>query len=184
MNSKQVYSAIILFSLLISSCFVPLSFSQEASPSPTPSSTPTPTPTPEPENISVTLLSPAHYYTKTNSFNVSFVFIPAINGTANKFEGADLFIDGNSVGGNQTVITPYVNNTIYHEFSSNGTYLWNVKVRNATTVVPAASDFNLTVSVYVAPEPTPTQSPTPSATPTPTPTPVPTAVPTATPTAS
>ncbi len=181
MNNKHMYSVIIIFSLLIISYFVPLAFSQEASPSPTPSPTPTPAPISEPENISVALLSPIHNYT-INSFNVSFVFVPAINGTANKFEGADLFIDGNIVGSNHTAIEPYVNNTIYHEFSSNGTYLWNVKVRNGTTVVSATNDFNLTVSVYLEPEPTPTPSPSLSVTPTPTS--VPTVVPTVTPTAA
>ena len=183
MINKQSCFGLLVFTLLFSSCLIPFVSSQEATPTPTPPPTPTPTPTPEPENISVIILSPVHNYTITNSFNVSFVYIPQINGTANKFEGADLFINGSQVASNQTAMASYSNNTIYHEFSSNGTYLWNVKVRNSTTVVSASNDFNLTVSVYT-PDPTPTPTASPTPTPTPTPTPVPTLTPTLTPTAS
>ncbi len=181
MNSKQAL-AIIFFTLLVSSLApIALTAGQEATPTPTPtptpSPTPTPTPTPLPPEIAVTLLAPNHNDTIRNSFNVSFIYRPDINGTGHSIEAADLYINGTLKASNPTAIKPGENNTIYYKFADNGTCTWNIRIRNSTTVVSAPSDFNMTVAVYVAPEPTPTPTPKPTATPTP----VPTAGPTITP---
>jgi hypothetical protein len=133
--------------------------------------------------MSVTLIGPAHNSTITSNQNVSFVFLPIINGT-DKFYSAALVVNGTSYGGNQTAISNAVNNTIYYKFSENGTYYWNIRLVNSTTVVWAPTDFNFTLKVHIEPEATPTPAPTqiPTPTPTPTQTPTPTVAPTATPT--
>jgi hypothetical protein len=129
-----------------------------------------------PNSIAVALKAPDNGTTVKNDFNCSFIFVPTLSGT-DKFYSAALVVNGTSYGGNQTVISNGVNNTIYYKFTANGTYNWNIRLQNSTHTVTAPSNYNFTVAVYVAPEPTPT----PVATPTPTPSPIP-ATPTATPT--
>jgi hypothetical protein len=173
MKNKQTYLGLIVFTLFVCSCIVPFAAGQET-PTPTP---PTPSPTPVPvvyENISVTILSPVLNANITSDYNVSFVYVPAINGTG-KFVGAELWVNDTLVGSNQTALTSYANNTIYYKFPStgNGTYIWNIGLRNTTNTVYAKSALNMTVAVYT-PNPTATPTPTPAPTATPTPTPVPT----------
>jgi hypothetical protein len=178
MNANQSCLGLLVFALLIGSCFVPFAVCQDASPTPSP----TPEPTPTPDVISLTLLAPVPNKSITDNLNVSFVYVPVLTGTS-KYIGADLFINGSNQGGNQTAIQNGVNNTINYKFPQNGTYTWNIALRNTSDIVYAASDFNLTVSVYT-PDPTPTPTASPTPTPTPTSTPIPTPAPTLTPTAS
>jgi hypothetical protein len=172
MKNKRVYLGSLILALLVCSAIIPFAISQTDTPTPTP-----PTPTPIPvvyNNISLTLQSPSLNKTITSDYNISFVFVPAINGT-NRFVGADLWVNGTVVSSNQTSITPYENNTIYYKFAINGTYIWNIGLRNITTVVYAPSDFNMTIAIYT---PNPIVTPTPTRAPTATPTPIPTAIPT------
>lgn len=140
---------------------------------------------PEDTSIAVALKSPANDVTVKNSFNVSFVFVPSINGVNNQFYGASLYVNGTKAETNQTAIIAGENNTIYLEFTKNGTYTWNIKLDNETNSVSAPSDYNFTLAVHTSPSATatPTPSPTPTTTPTtrPTATPTRTATPTPTP---
>ncbi|MCW3999561.1 MAG: hypothetical protein NWE93_04930 [Candidatus Bathyarchaeota archaeon] len=179
MKSKQVYLALLTLGLLISCFSVPQALSQ--SPTPTETPTPTPTPSPTPVPLTVTLVSPEDHGLITSSFNVSFVFRP-VKTTSGNFEDAILFINGSIAAHNQTAISNNADNTIYYTFTSNGSSTWNVKVYETDHMETAASDFNVTLKVYVAPEATPTPTPSPSPTPTHTPTATPTYTPTKTPT--
>ncbi len=162
MNSKQAYLGILLFSLLISSLFVPLALSADED---------------QIDDVQVTLKYPEFNSKVTTSFNISFVYLPKITGEGT-YRDAALVVNGTVVAYNQTKITDNAENKIYYQVPSNGTYEWNVIVRNNTLdSVEAANAFNLTVEVHVV-DPTPTPSPTPTPTHTPTPTATPTVRPT------
>ncbi|MCL5949496.1 MAG: hypothetical protein M1490_03350 [Candidatus Bathyarchaeota archaeon] len=120
--------------------------------------------------LSVKLKSPSNDATITNKFNVSFVFVPSINGT-DKFSKASLWVNGTIVATNSTALVADADNTIYYEFHDNGTYRWNIRLENSTHPVSAASNYNFTLAIQEA-------SPTATPTPTPTPTPIVTASPT------
>lgn len=137
---------------------------------------------PEPIGISVRLVSPANGTTVSNTYNVSFVFVPKNNGT-DQLESAQLFIDGNRVEYNQTKVVANEENAIYHELSTNGTYRWNIRLYNSTNFVTSTDSYNFTLAVNPTPTATPTPTPIPTAVPTvaPTPTAHPTATPTPTP---
>jgi hypothetical protein len=98
--------------------------------------------------MSVTLLAPVHNATIDTNSNVSFTFVPAINGT-DIFWGASLVVNGSIKASNQSAIVPYQNNTIYYDFgaSPNGTYTWNIRLQNTTMTVMAPTDNNLTIGI-------------------------------------
>jgi hypothetical protein len=149
MNNKNAYMGLAVFMLIIASCFVPSVLSENSS-APIQTNSVTPFAEGDPENMSVTLLAPVLNATIDKDMNVSFTFLPAINGTS-QLTGASLWINGSRAEYNQSAITPWANNTIYHKFSDNGIYLWNIKLENTTSIISATEDYNLTVAV---PEPT------------------------------
>ncbi len=149
MTNKEAYLAIIALTLLVSICFVPLVSSQDSTKASqaTAQISPLQSGGDSFENISVSLTTPLHNATITDDFNVSFTYIPAINGT-DKFYGASLVVNGSVVASNQTAITAYQNNTISYKFAENGTATWNIRLQNSTHTVTAPEDRNLTLSVY------------------------------------
>lgn len=168
-NKTQIISLVL--ALLISGWFVYFTTNIEAQAQ-------------EPESIAVKLYSPENYTVASSSINVTFTYTPLIMGNPS-YLSANLVLNGTVYDSNQTTITKNTNNTINHVFTSNGTYLWNIRLQNSTTVVFANEPFMLNVTVYVPdPTATPTPTPAPTATPKPTitPTPIPTATPTSTPT--
>jgi hypothetical protein len=168
MRSRNGYLALLILGLLANGCFVSLVSSQGDQTF---------------ALLTVTINTPVNATTVT-AFNNSFTYIPVINGTNDYFIIAKLYINGTETSAtNQTAIANDTSNTIQYSFTANGTYLWNVQVRNSTTVVFASANYTLNVSVYV-PAPTPTPSPTSEPTTASTPTTTPTATSTPTPTAS
>ncbi len=148
MITKQAYLAIIALTLLFSICCAP--FVASANSSSTSQSTtaisPLQTSGDSFENISVSLSTPIHNDTITEDFNCSFTYVPSINGT-DQLYGASLIVNGSVVASNQTALVPYENNTIAYKFSENGTYLWNIRLQNSTSIVAAPNDYNLTVAI-------------------------------------
>lgn len=144
MNRKQAYLGITVFMLIVSFCFVPTVISEN---SPTSSDNPV-TIFQEgevsPSNMSITLVEPIDSATLDKAANVSFVFYPAINGSA-QLTGASLWINGSRVSYNQTAIVPWQNNTIYHQISQNGTYLWSVKLENSENNIVQSEERTLIV---------------------------------------
>jgi uncharacterized protein YegP (UPF0339 family) len=145
MKYKQSYLGLAVFMLIISSCLVPTVVSQ-SNPA-NPQQTNTIVPLQESfQNMSVVLKGPAFNTTIDQDFNVSFTYEPQINGT-DIFYRADLVVNGSIVGTNQTAITSYQNNTIYYKFDANGTYIWNIRLQNSTTIITAPEAYNLTVAI-------------------------------------
>jgi hypothetical protein len=134
----------------------------------------------EPESIAVTLYTPENNTVASSSLNVTFSYTPVIVGNPS-YLSANLVLNDTIYDSNQTIITKNTYNSIRHEFTTNGTYLWNIRLQNSTTAVFASEPFLLNVTVIV---PNPTATPTPTPAPTATPTPAPTATSTATPTAT
>lgn len=147
MNNKKSYMGLAVFMLIIASCFVPSVLSENSS-APIQTNSVTPFAAGEPENMSVTLLAPVHNDTISTNSNVSFTFVPAINGT-DIFWGASLTINGAEKASNQSAIVPYQNNTIYYDFGTtpNGTYTWNIRLQNSTNIVTAPTDFNMSIGI-------------------------------------
>ena len=165
---NKLYLPILIGCLLISGCFASFASSQ--------SSTDTAT-------LTVTLNTPANntiVTTTSSTLNQSFAYSPVINGTNDYYVIAKLYLnETETTSTNQTAIANNTANTLFYVFSSNATYLWNVKVYNSTTSVSAAENFTITINIT-----TPSPTPTPAAAPTPSPTPVPTSEPTISPTAT
>ena len=170
MTPNKTHVLILVLALLISGCFVSITVNTTVQAQ-------------EPESISVTLYTPEDDAVETDSLNVTFTYTPVIVGTPS-YLSANLVLNGSIVDQNQTAITKNTYNTIQHSFTTNGTYLWNIRLQNKTDIVFASEDFMLNVTVVTTPAPTPTPTATPTATPTPTaaPTTAPTATPTAAPT--
>lgn len=147
MNNKKAHMGLAVFMLIIASCFVPSVLSENSS-APIQTNSVTPFAAGEPENMSVTLLAPVLNATISTSSNVSFTFVPAINGT-DIFWGASLVVNGSIKASNQSAIVPYQNNTIYYDFGAtpNGTYTWNIRLQNTTITVMAPTDNNLTIGI-------------------------------------
>ncbi len=164
MKHKPAYLATLILVLLLNAGFFILTFSQ----------------TDTPQTLTVTLNIPADGSTLT-TFDCNFTYTPTLVGN-NSLSGAKLIINGTDTvcqSSPQNATT----NRIAYTFTTNGTYLWNIKVQdNTTNDVVAATNF--TVTVAVPPAPTPAPSPTPTQTPTPTPTPTATPSPTPAPTAT
>ncbi|MCW4030207.1 MAG: hypothetical protein NWE92_11245 [Candidatus Bathyarchaeota archaeon] len=179
MQTKQAVF-LLLFTILVGSCFTSVVTSQD--PTPTDAATPTPSPTPEPTNqaLTVQLTDPANKTTITSTFNYTYRYLPIINGTNDYYLIAKLYINGTErASTNQTAIVNNTQNTLTYQVAGNGTYFWNVMVYNSTHGVKATENFTITFAVHEEPEPTATPSPTPA--PTASPTPVPTATATITP---
>ncbi len=169
MKSKQECLVFFILCLLIGTCFASVVSSQEGEEEP------------NVEVLTVTLNTPENATTIT-SFNATFTYIPVTNGTNDLFVFAKLYINGtDSLASNQTAIANNTVNSISYTFASNGTYLWNVQVRNSSANVLADADFLITVAVPEEPEPTPMPTPTMTPTPAPTVAPTPTATPTSPP---
>jgi hypothetical protein len=169
MKSKQAYLAFIVLFLLFIECLIPLVTSQGETP----------------ETLTVALDSPADGSTIT-TYTCNFIYNPTLIGSDSFIEARLIINDTATTAINQTAIQNATSNTIAYTFTSNGTYIWNVQVKNSTNSVTAPTNLILKVSVYEEPEatptPTPTETPTPSPEPTPTPTPVITPSPSPTPT--
>jgi hypothetical protein len=165
MKSKQTYLAFVILLLLLNGCFVSLANSQEETA----------------ETLTVTLNTPSDGSTIA-TFGCNLTYTPTVINAS--FLSATLFINGTATAAtNQTAIENATSNRIEYTFTSNGTYLWDVRVQdNNTHTVGATANFTLIVSVLPEPTPTPTPTPTPAPTPTPTPTPSPTPEPTPSPT--
>ena len=147
MKLRQVYLTIIALTLLVSVCFVPLVTNESPSATAQTTNLISPLQTQEPENISISLLTPTNAATIDDDFNISFTFEPKINGTENKFYGADLMINGSIAASNNTALKPYESNTIYYKFSENSTCTWNIGLRNSTNTVYAPDDYSLIVEL-------------------------------------
>lgn len=145
MNHKQAYLGITVFMLLVSCFFVPTVISD-------PSTSEETNPitifqeTTSPSNMSITLQEPIDDTTFDTAKNVSFIFYPAINGSG-QITGASLWINGERVSYNQTEIVPWQNNTIYHQISKNGTYLWSIKLENSENAIIQSEERTLTVEM-------------------------------------
>jgi hypothetical protein len=169
MKPNKTHIITLVLALLISGCFVSFATNIEAQAQ-------------EPESIAVTLYSPENNTVASSSLNVTFTYTPVVVGNPS-YLSANLVLNGTIYDLNQTTITKNTYNTIKHEFTANGTYLWNIRLQNSTTAVFASEPYLLNVTVSVPnPTATPTPTPAPTATPTPAPTETPTATPTATPT--
>jgi hypothetical protein len=179
MQTKQAVF-LILFTVLVGSCFTSVVTSQDPTPTEVPTATPTATPEPANEALTVELVNPANKTVVTSTFNYTYRYMPIINGTSDHYVLAKLYINGTETSAtNQTAIANYTQNEITYKVAGNGTYLWNVMVYNKTGAVKADENFTITFAVPEEPEPTATPSPTPA--PTASPTPVPTATATITP---
>jgi hypothetical protein len=169
MKSKQTYLAFLILLLLFTECSTQLATSQDETY----------------ETLTVALNSPADGNTIT-TYDCTFSYTPTLIGSDQFIEARLVINDTATAAVNQTAIQNATSNTIAYTFTSNGTYIWNVQVRNSTNSVAAPTNFVLKVSVYIEPEatptPTPTETPTPSPEPTSTPTPVVTPSPSPTPT--
>jgi hypothetical protein len=175
MKSTKSLLSIVIIALLVSGCLFCLVQQAKADV--------------PPESLAVTLNGPANntVYIPTvpsssYNFTVDFTYTPILYGTDN-FNYSSLIINGTSVATNQTAIVNQTINQISYNLTSNGVYLWNIKVYNSTSVVNATDLFVVTMNAHVVEvTPTPTEAPTPTPTPivtaTPTPTPSPTPKPT------
>lgn len=146
MKRKQAYLGITVFMLIVSFCFVPTVISENSSNSPDNPVTISQEGTTSPSNMSITLVKPAENTILNTTANVSFTFYPAINGSAQLTE-ASLWINGSRISYNQTVIVPWQNNTIYHQITKNGTYMWSIKLENSENAIIQSEERTLKVEL-------------------------------------
>jgi hypothetical protein len=137
------------------------------------------------DSLTVTIVNPADQSTSTTTTNV-FTYTPFITDSSDFFVTALLYLNGTATAAtNSTVIINATANILSYNFSSSGTYIWNVQVTTSAATHLAPNNFTLFVAL---PTPTPTPTETPTLTPTPTPnatlTPMPTANETETPAAT
>jgi hypothetical protein len=118
------------------------------------------------DTLTVTLTNPADQSTSTNITNV-LTYAPLITDSSDFFVTAVLYLNGSATTvTNSTQIINATANTLSYDFSSSGTYIWNVQVTTSAATHSAPNNFTLVVAL---PKPTPTPTETPTLTPTPTP---------------